>query len=392
MNKPLLPYSRQSINIKDIKSVERVLRSDLITTGPVLKLFEKTIKIFCNSRFSISTNSGTSALHIACLALGVKKGDIVWTTPITFAASANCALYCGAKIDFVDIDLETFNMSIEILEKKLENSKKKKKLPKVLIPVHLAGQSCEMDKIKKLSVKYGFSIIEDASHAFGGKFKNSLIGSCKYSDITVFSFHPVKTITTGEGGVAVTNNQILAKKMATYREHGIVRNPKDFVGKSHGNWFYQQQELGYNYRLSDIHAALGLSQIKRVNKFIKKRNSIAKYYKNELKKLPIIFQKRKSNIISTVHLFIILVPKKIHKKLFDFLRARKVFVNIHYIPVHLHPYYKSFGFLRTQFKNSLNYYNRALSLPVYFDLKKKDQDRIINIIKKFFYNEKIFNY
>lgn len=379
-----LPYSRQSISTKDIKNVVRVLRSNLITTGPYLKLFEKSISNFCKSKFAVSANSATSALHIACLALGVKKNDLVWTTPITFAATANCAIYCGAKIDFVDIDSETFNMSAEALQNKLERVKLKNKLPKVVIPVHLAGQSSEMDKIKKLSSKYGFKIIEDASHAFGGTFKDNMIGNCKFSDITVFSFHPVKTITTGEGGIAVTNKKDIASKMQKYREHGIERDKKKFIGKSHGSWHYQQQNLGYNYRMSDIHAALGLSQMKRVNKFIKKRNSIAKHYIESFKNLPITFQKEKFKTSSTYHLFIVRVSQKIRNKLFEHLKKRKILVNIHYIPIYLHPFYKSFGFKGSEFKNSVNYYNSAISLPIYYDLSKKDQNRVINIIKKFF--------
>ena len=384
MKKKILPYSRQSISSGDIASVNKILISDFLTTGPTVKKFEIEISRFCKSKYSILVNSGTSALHIACLALNVKKNDIVWTSPITFAASANCALYCGAKVDFVDIDPETFNMSSTLLEEKLVQAKKNKKLPKLVIPVHLAGQSCDMQKIMKLSQKYGFKIIEDASHAFGGVYKKTKVGSCKYSHITVSSFHPVKIITSGEGGVAITNSKSLALQMQSLREHGIERDKKKFLGKSHGSWFYQQKFLGYNYRMSDIHAALGISQLTRIRKFTKERNLIANYYKKKLIGLPIDFQKGQKDIYSTFHLFIILVSKNIHKKLFDFLRKNNIFVNIHYIPVHLHPYYKSLGFQNSQFRNSINYYNRAISSPIYYNLKKKDQNNVINLIKKFF--------
>ena len=323
MNKNIIPYGRQSIDNRDIKNVVNVLKSDFLTSGPIVEKFEKEIRKYCNSKFSISANSATSALHIACLALGLSKGDILWTTPITFVASANCALYCNAKVDFVDIDSKTFNLSVSNLEKKLISAKKKGKLPKILIPTHLGGQSCEMDKIKDLSKKYHFNIIEDASHALGGRYKKRKVGNCKYSDITVFSFHPIKSITTAEGGMALTNNKKLADKMKIYREHGIVRDSKKFKGKIEGPWVYQQQELGYNYRLSDVHAALGIGQLKRLNKFLIKRNQISLLYKIKLKELPIRFQENQVNIYSAKHLFIILVDKKIHLKLFKYLKKKK---------------------------------------------------------------------
>ena len=384
MNKNIIPYGRQSIDNRDIKNVVNVLKSDFLTSGPIVEKFEKEIRKYCNSKFAVSANSATSALHIACLALGLSKGDILWTTPITFVASANCALYCNAKVDFVDIDSKTFNLSVSNLEKKLISAKKKGKLPKILIPTHLGGQSCEMDKIKDLSKKYHFNIIEDASHALGGRYKKRKVGNCKYSDITVFSFHPIKSITTAEGGMALTNNKKLADKMKIYREHGIVRGHKNLKGKIKGPWVYQQQVLGYNYRLSDVHAALGIGQLKRLNKFLIKRNQISLLYKEKLKELPIRFQENQANIYSAKHLFIILVNKKTHLELFKYLRAKKILVNIHYIPIFLHPYFKSQNFKKENFKNSMNYYSSAISLPIHYVLTRKQQLYVISTIKNFY--------
>ncbi len=379
--KKYLPYGRQSITNKDISSVKKILKSDFLTTGPTIKLFEKSLSKFCRSKFAVAVNSATSALHIACLSLGIKKGDIVWTSPISFVASANCAIYCGAKIDFVDIDINSFNISIENLKKKLILAKKGNKLPKVIIPVHLAGYSCEMKEIYSLSKKYGFKIIEDASHGIGGIYNKMKIGSCYYSDIAIFSFHPVKIITSGEGGVAMTNNKKLMEKMKLFREHGINKN----FNTNKKPWYYQQQDLGFNYRMSDIHAALGLSQLKKINKFIKRRNLISKYYKSKLKNLPITFQETKKNIYSTFHLFLILVPKLLHLDIFKFLRKHKILINLHYIPIFLHPFYSKKNLFKIKdYPNSINYYNRAISLPIFYDLKKKDQDKVINLIQKYF--------
>ena len=387
MLKSIIPYSKQYIDKNDIKNVAKVLRSKFLTTGPEVPIFEKLINKNCNSKYSIAVNSATSALHIACLALGLKKNDIVWTTPISFVASANCAKYCGAKVDFVDIDIDTFNLCPLKLEEKLKKTKKKY-LPKIVIPVHLGGQSCDMNKIYSLSKKYKFKIIEDASHAIGGKYRNNKVGNCKYSDVCVFSFHPVKIVTTGEGGIATTNSYNLAKKMKIYREHGLVREVKFFKGKSHGPWHYQQQELGFNYRMSDIHAALGISQLSKIDKFIKKRNKISTIYKKELRDLPIEFQKNKNNGLSTYHLFIILVPEKLHLKLFQFLRNKKIFINLHYIPIFLHPFFKK-NIKIKNFGSAINYYNRAISLPAYYSLKEIEQKKVILLIKNFFYETKI---
>ena len=381
--KNLIPYSRQYIDAKDIKAVSKVLKSDFLTSGPQVNNFEKKLNNFCKSKYSVAVNSATSALHIACKALGLKQNDHVWTSSISFVASANCALYCGAKIDFIDIEKDTFNISISRLKNKLELAKKKNELPKIIIPVHLGGLSSEMSEIYSLSKKYKFKIIEDASHALGGKYKKLPIGSCKFSDIAVFSFHPVKTITTGEGGAALTNNLELFQKMKSLREHGIERNRAKFRKKNNSLWYYEQQSLGFNYRMSDIHAVLGISQLSKISRFIKKRNFVSLRYEKELKKLPIEFQKKNKDSLSTKHLEIILVPSKIHKKLFEFLRKKKIFVNLHYIPLYRHPYFKK-KINHNSFKNSEMYYSRAISIPCYFGISKKEQDYVIKTIKVFF--------
>ena len=382
MRKLLIPYSRQYVDKDDIKSVYRVLNSRLLTSGPKVIFFEKLINKYCKSKFAVCTNSATSALHIACMALGVTKGDHVWTSPISFVASANCAVYCGATIDFVDINLDTFNLSPKKLEEKLKKTKKNK-LPKVVIPVHMGGLSCDMRSINALAKKYKFKILEDASHAMGATYNQKKVGSCKYSDIAVFSFHPVKTITSAEGGMAVTNNKYLARSMRSFREHGIERNPLEFDTHSHGPWFYQQKNIGYNYRLSDLHAALGISQLKKINKFTKKRNLISKHYINNLKNLPILFQKKIKNTFSSYHLFIILVSPDCHLKLFKFLRANKIIVNLHYIPIYLHPFFKK-KYNPKNFQNSNSYYSRAISLPIFYQLTIEQQNFIISKIKLFY--------
>lgn len=382
MSKQNIPYSKQNIIKKDIDLVNNVLKSEYLTSGPLIQRFEKKISRKVNSKFSVAVNSATSALHISCLALGLKKKDIVWTSSITFVASANCAKYCGAKIEFLDINDDTFNLDVDKLEQKLRFSKKTNTLPKVLIPVHLGGNPCDMKKIYFLSKKYKFKIIEDASHALGGKINNSKIGSCKYSNLTVFSFHPVKMITTAEGGVVTTNDKILANKLKKFREHGIEREKKNFVFKQNLETYYEQQVLGYNYRMSDLNASLGISQLDRLKHFVKKRNFIANYYKNNLKNLPITFQKINKNNICSYHLVIIRVRKNLRNKLFNHLRNKNIKVNVHYIPVFFHPYYYKKKYLIN--KSSINYYETAISLPAFFDLRLYDLRRIIQILKFFF--------
>ena len=377
----MIPYSRQKVDSLDIKKVIKVLKSDYLTTGPNVKIFEKNITRFLRVKYSVCVSSASAALHIACISLGIKKNDIVWTTPITFVSTASAILHCGGKVDLVDIDEDTFNISLTSLKKKLINAKKINKLPKLLMPVHLGGNPCDMKAIYILSKKYNFKILEDASHAFGSKIERESIGSCKYSDIAVFSFHPVKIITTGEGGVAVTKDKKLYNKMKSLREHGIVRE-KSKLKKKSGPWYYEQQSLGFNYRMSDINAGLGISQLKKTKKFILERNKIIEIYKKKLNNKKIKFQLIKKENFSTYHLFIVLFPKKIHRAVFTYLRKKNFFVNIHYIPLFMHPIYRNL-FNKKKYPNAINYYERAISLPVYVGLKKNLQFKLINIINKF---------
>ena len=384
-----IPYGRHKIFKSDFEAVKKILHSDYLTQGPTVFEFEKKFKLKVKSKYSIAMNSATSALHAACVALEIKKNDIVWISSITFVASANCALHCKAKVDFVDIDLNTFNICVDSLKKKLENTIKDKR-PKLLIVVHLGGLPCDMAKIYKLSKKYNFKIIEDASHAIGSKINKLSIGSCKYSDLTVFSLHPVKIITSGEGGIITTNKKSLNDKLKILREHGIEKDHKKIKGTIDGPWFYQQQDLGYNFRMSDLHASLGISQLKKLDKFVDIRNKIAKKYYQELKNLPIIFQDLRNNYFSSYHLFIIRVSDKIHLELFNYLRKKKILVNLHYIPVYRHIYYRSIKkFSLKNFKNSEIYYRTAISLPIFVGLKEKDQLFVINTIKYFFNKNKL---
>lgn len=380
MNKPI-PYGRQDINQLDIDSVEAVLRSDFLTQGSVVPAFEKKVCEFVGVKYAVATNSATSALHIACLALSVGKNDLVWTTSITFVASANCAIYCGANVDFVDIDPRTYLMSVEKLEEKLKIAKENNCLPKVVIPVHLCGQSCEMDKIFELSKQYGFKIIEDASHAIGGKYKGSFIGNCKYSDITVFSFHPVKIITTGEGGMAVTNKHNLYAHMQRLRSHGITRDPNEMDHLPDGSWYYQQIELGYNYRLTDLQAALGLSQMNRIEEFVNRRNEIANLYNQLLSNMPFVLPWQSPDNYSSYHLYVIRVKNSApnnHHEIFERLRARGILVNLHYIPLYHHPFYKKMGFDKNNYPESESYYSEAISLPIYSSLTDDDVKTIVH--------------
>jgi UDP-4-amino-4,6-dideoxy-N-acetyl-beta-L-altrosamine transaminase len=381
----MIPYSKQLIDNKDIKSAVKVLRSDLITQGPIVKEFEKKLAKFCNAKFAIALNSATAGLHIACLALGLKKGDYLWTSPISFVASANCGIYCGAKIDFVDINNSTFNMDVIKLEEKLIKAKKNKKLPKILIPVHLGGLSCDMKKIFQLSKKYKFKIIEDASHALGSYHGNYKVGSCKYSDLTVFSFHPVKIITTGEGGAVLSNNKKIFQKLTYMQSSGINKNlPRKKIARK-GLWFYEQVCIGFNYRMNEISAALGRSQLEKVNSFTKKRNSIAKKYISSFKNTEIKIQKIPEENYSSYHLFIIRVNKDIRKSLFSYLRKKNYFVNVHYIPIYKHPFYKKL-FKNFRLIEAENYYNESISIPIYPNLKKTEVNRVIKIVKNYINN------
>lgn len=377
-----IPYGRQSISQEDIDAVVDVLKSDWLTTGPSVKNFEKAIADYCGAQFSVAVNSATSALHIACLALGVAPGDYVWTSANTFAASANCALYCGAQVDFIDINLDTYNISVMALEEKLEVAEKEDKLPKVVIPVHFAGQSCDMRAIKKLADKYHFYIIEDASHAIGGKYLDKPIGCCEFSDITIFSFHPVKIVTTGEGGMALTNSAKLSQKMQLLRAHGITDN-KNLISQSEGPWYYEQIELGFNYRITDLQCALGISQMKRLDQFVERRHELAAQYNMLLADLPVITPYRSSDSYSALHLYPIMLDEncsKARRDVFESLRAANIGVNVHYIPVYRLPYYQCLGFQQGHCPNAEAYYDKAISLPLYTSLSDTNQKYVVNIL------------
>ncbi len=383
----MINYSKQSINNSDIKAVNRTLKSNFLTQGPKTHEFEQKLKKFTGAKYSIVVNSASSALLVSCMSLGLKKTDVIWSVPNTFVASANCVLVSGYKIDFVDIDNNSWNLSLENLKIKLETARIKKKLPKAVIIVHLAGLPVDPIELKKLSKKYKFYIIEDASHSIGAKYYGKKVGCCKWSDLCVFSFHPVKIITTGEGGSITTNSKKLYEKMLLFKNNGITKDIKKFQSQNLGPWYYEQQTLGYNFRMSDIQASLGINQLKRINLMVKKRNKIAKKYKNDLKSLPIEFQKIEKPFYSSFHLFIIKLKKnnrKIHKKLFNYLRKNKIFVNLHYLPVHLQPFYRKLGFKKGDFPNSERYSENAISIPIYPNLKVKEQKRVINLIKRFF--------
>jgi UDP-4-amino-4,6-dideoxy-N-acetyl-beta-L-altrosamine transaminase len=377
----MIPYGRQDISEADIEAVVAVLRSDFLTQGPAVPAFEKTVAGYCSAKYALALNSATSALHVACLALGVGPGDIVWTSPITFVASANCALYCGAEVDFVDIDPRTYNMDVECLAAKLSQAAKIGKLPKVVIPVHLSGQPCDMATIHALSEQYGFKVIEDASHAIGGKYHGEPVGNCRYSDITVFSFHPVKIVTTAEGGMALTNDAALADAMALYRSHGITRDPAQMTQEPDGPWYYQQIELGFNYRMTELQGALGASQMDRLDVFVARRHELARRYGELLSTLPVTLPYQSPDTYSGLHLYVVRLQLDAigrgHRSVFDALRAEGIGVNLHYIPVHTQPYYKKLGFRPEQFPQAQKYYAEAISLPMYSGLSFEQQDRVV---------------
>ncbi len=381
----MIPYGRQDINQADIDAVVDVLQSDFLTQGPVVPAFEKTVSNYCGVKHAVAVNSATSALHIACLALGVGNGDTVWTTPITFVASANCALYCGATVDFVDIDPKTYNLSVECLKEKLTRAEQTNTLPRVVIPVHLAGQPCDMEAIYVLSQQYGFKIIEDASHAIGGRYKEEPIGNCRYSDITVFSFHPVKIITTGEGGMALTNDEQLVKRMRLLRSHGISSTADDMQPRPAKEiWNYQQIDLGFNYRMTDIHAALGLSQMQRLDEFVIKRHAIAKRYDQMLFGLPIVTPLQHSDSYSSYHLYVIRLKlgemNKTHRQVYDALQGTCINVNLHYIPIYRQPYYEAMGFEMGYCPEAEQYHQQALSIPLYPTLTDTEHSKVVSIL------------
>ena len=384
-NNNYIPYGKHSISDDDINEVLAVLKNKNLTQGEYVPRFEKEISKKVNAKFSVAVNSATSALHLACMALDVTIGDCVWTSPISFVASANCALYCGARVDFVDVDPFSGLIDIDCLSEKLDKASKNKCLPKVLIVVHLGGCSCNMLELQSLAKKYNFLIIEDASHAIGGRYENEPVGNCKYSSITVFSFHPVKIITTGEGGMATTNNYLIAEKMSKLRSHGIVKNPLEFKSNKKGSWFYEQQLLGFNYRMNDIQAALGLSQLKRLDEIVLERNRQLQFYYKILEELPLEFLKISKEVVSSVHLGIIKLKKispEYYLKVFESLRADGIGVQLHYIPIYEHPYYKKLGFDRKNFPGAENYSNSAISIPLFPGLSEEQQLRVKNSLVK----------
>ena len=381
-----IPYGKQNINQADVDAVVDVLKSDFLTQGPQVPAFEKSVAQLVGAQYALAVNSATSALHIACLALGLGKGDVLWTSPITFVASSNCALYCGADVDFVDVDSQTYNMSISALKLKLEQAKKDNKLPKIVVPVHLCGQPCDMAKIYALSQEYGFKIIEDASHAIGGKYQGTYVGAGQYSDITIFSFHPVKIVTTAEGGMALTNDAKLAQKMDLLRSHGVTRNQDLMSKEPEGPWYYQQVDLGFNYRMTELQAALGVSQMHRLEQFVAKRHDIAKVYNKILQDLPVVLPYQLPETYSGLHLYVIRLKldeiSKTRKEVFELLREKGIGVNVHYIPVHTQPYYENLGFKQGDFPEAESYYASAISLPMYPDLTQMQIEYIYQTLKE----------
>lgn len=381
----MIPYGKQEINQDDIDAVVSVLQSDFLTQGPQVPTFERTLTDLTGAKHALAVNSATSALHIACLALGLGQSDWLWTTPVTFVASANCGLYCGAQVDFVDIDPRTYNLCPIALAAKLAEAEVRDRLPKVLVAVHLCGQPCEMAAIHALCQRYGIKVIEDASHAIGGRYKGEPIGNCSYSDITIFSFHPVKIVTTAEGGAALTNDDALAAKMALYRSHGITRDETQMTEPSHGSWYYQQIELGYNYRMTELQAALGISQMNRLEYFITARHALAARYDELLANLPVITPYQHPDSFSGLHLYVIRLKlddiSLSHSKVFALLRERGIGVNLHYIPVHTQPYYRAIGFKDGDFPHSEAYYADAISLPMFHTLTETQQNTVVSALR-----------
>ena len=382
----MIPYGRQDITQTDIDAVVGVLQSDFLTQGPMVPRFEQSVAQHVGATHALAVNSATSALHIACLALGLGPGDRLWTTPITFVASANCALYCGAEIDFVDIDPRTYNLCPQALALKLEQAEREGTLPKVVVPVHLCGQPCDMQAIHALSQRYGFKIIEDASHAIGGKYQGEFIGNSRYSDITVFSFHPVKIITTAEGGMALTNDDELATKMGLLRSHGITRDPAQMTHEADGPWYYQQIDLGFNYRMTELQAALGVTQMQRLDQYVARRHQLARRYDDLLTGLPVTAPWQHADSYSGLHLYVIRLQldkiQKTHRQVFEALRELGIGVNLHYIPVHTQPFYERMGFKPGDFPQSQTYYQEAISIPMFQTMTDEQQDEVIVALRQ----------
>lgn len=382
----MIPYGRQDISQADIDAVVAVLQSDFLTQGPQVPFFEQTVARHVGAKHALAVNSATSALHIACLALGLGTGDWLWTTPVTFVASANCGLYCGAQVDFVDIDPRTYNLCPKALEAKLLAAEKAGKLPKVVVAVHLCGQPCDMAAIHALGQKYGFRIIEDASHAIGGKYKGQFIGNGRYSDITVFSFHPVKIITTAEGGMALTNSDELAIKMALLRSHGITRDTAQMTHAPDGPWYYQQIGLGFNYRMTELQAALGVSQMQRLDAFVARRHQLAQRYDQLLAALPVTIPWQHPDSYSGLHLYAVRLQlnkfTKTRRQVFEELREKGVGVNLHYIPVHTQPYYLRMGFKVGDYPQAEKYYSESISLPMFHALENEQIEEIVYVLRE----------
>lgn len=382
----MIPYGRQDITTEDIAAVVEVLQSDYLTQGPAVPRFEQAVLDHCGAQFALAVNSATSALHIACLALELGPGDWLWTTPNTFVASANCGLYCGAKVDFVDIDPRTYNLCPKALEEKLIAAEKAGCLPKIVVPVHLCGQPCDMQAIHALAQRYAFKVIEDASHAIGGKYLGEPIGNCRFSDITVFSFHPVKIITTAEGGMALTNDAKLAERLGLLRSHGITRTPALMTKGMDGPWYYQQVALGYNYRMTDLQGALGASQMDRLEQYVARRHEIADRYDVLLQDLPVTTPWQHPDGYSGLHLYVIRLQldkiEKTHLQVFEALRAKDIIVNLHYIPVHTQPYYENMGFQVGQFPEAERYYAEAISIPMYPIMSESQQDEVVSCLRE----------
>lgn len=378
-----IPYGRQSIDDEDLAAVEAVLRSDWLTQGPAIARFEERVAQYCGARYAVAVSNGTAALHIACMALQLAPGDHLWTSPNTFVASANCALYCGAQVDFVDIDPDTLNLSIERLCAKLEAAERDGCLPKVVVPVHFAGQSCDMAAIRELSARYGFSVLEDASHAIGGHYREEAVGNCRYSDATVFSFHPVKIVTSAEGGMIVTNSEALYRALLRLRSHGITRDPAQAQGELEGGWAYQQLELGFNYRMTDLQAALGASQMNRLDTFVARRTALVERYRAALADLPLTLPRQSPQTSPAWHLQVVMLDEPAWRKpLYDALRAHGIGVNVHYKPVYLQPYYRALGFAPGHCPEAESYYSRALTLPLYAALSDREFDAVVASLTK----------
>lgn len=377
-----IPYGRQDITAADVTAVTDALCSDWLTQGPIVPRFEQALAQECGARHAVAVNSATSALHVACLALGLGPGDWLWTSPITFVASANCGRYCGADVDFVDIDPRTHNLSVTALSDKLQRARREGRLPKVVVPVHLAGQSCEMEAIHALAEQYGFRIVEDASHAVGGRYQGRPVGDARFSDIVVFSFHPVKIITTAEGGMALTNDRELADRMSLLRSHGITREPASMEREPDGPWYYEQIDLGLNYRMTELHAALGLSQLPRLHGYVQRRHELAQRYDALLQDLPLVTPQQRPEAYSALHLYVVRVDARRRRSVFDALRGQGIGVNVHYIPVHLQPYYRRLGYTPGDFPEAERYYSEAISLPMFATLGEDQQDFVVDTLRR----------